>query len=120
MIRIHRMALLGCVAPALLAAAEPAATALLAQMPLRFEANQGQFDRNVRFAARTSSYNIALTAQGAILHFPGFPAVSLSLPGSAASPAVEPLDMQTVRTDYLIGASRNWHTGVANYSRVRY
>jgi hypothetical protein len=120
MIRIYRIALIGCVAPALLAAAEPAATALLAQMPLRFEANQGQFDRKVRFAARTSSYSLALTAQGAVLRFPGLQPVSLSLPGSAASPVMEPLEMQSVRTDYLIGAPRNWHTGVANYSRVRY
>lgn len=128
MIRTYRFALIGCAASALLAAGDPVgqdastkqAAAVAAQLPLRFERNQGQFDPAVRYAARTSAYTLALTAQGASLLFPGSARVSLSLPGSAASPALEPMDPLTVRTDYLIGARRNWHTGVANYARVRY
>lgn len=126
MIRTYRLFLIGCAASALLAAGEPVgpdaavAHAALAQLPLRFEANQGQFDPTVRYAARTPAYNIALTAHGASFLFPGSPRISLSLPGSAPSPAIAPEDPLAVRTDYMIGARKNWHTGVANFSRIRY
>ena len=33
----------------------------LAQLPLRFEANAGQFDDGIRFAARGVGYGVALT-----------------------------------------------------------
>src|SRR5271165_1292460 len=127
MIRMYRLALMGCAISVVLAAGDPAgpeatkqARAMVAQLPLRFEANQGQFDHAVRYAARTSAYTLALTAQGASLLFPGSPGISLTLPGSAVSPVIEPLDLLAVRTDYLVGPRRNWHTGVANYSRIRY
>ena len=126
MIRTYRFALMGCAVSALLAASEPVgpdaavAHAALAQLPLRFEANLGQFDPAVRYAARTSAYRVALTAHGASLLFPGSPRISLSLPGSADSPAIDPQGPIAVRTDYMVGPRQNWHTGVANYSRVRY
>jgi hypothetical protein len=126
MLRTYRFILAGCAASALLAAGDPAGPdapagrAALAQLPLHFEANQGQFDPTVRYAARTSAYSVALTAYGASLLFPGSPRISLSLPGSAASPAIDPQEPLAVRTDYMIGARKNWHVGVANYSRVRY
>ena len=94
---------------------------MIAQLPLRFEANQGQFDPAIRYAARTSAYTLALTAHGASLMFPGsHQRVTLRLPGSNASAAMEPLDRQATRIDYFIGSKQNWHTGVASYARVRY
>jgi hypothetical protein len=128
MLRTYRFMpiLVGCAASALLAAGDPAgpdaavARAALAQMPLRFEANRGQFDPTVLYAARTSAYYVRLTAHGASFLFAGSPRIDLSLPGSAASPAIQPQGPLAVRTDYMIGARQNWHTGVANYSRVRY
>ena len=39
----------------------------LAQLPLRFEANAGQFDDRIRFAARGLGYGVALTPTGATL-----------------------------------------------------
>jgi hypothetical protein len=125
MIRTYCL-ILGCAASALLAAGDPAgpdaavARAALAQLPLRFEANQGQFGRTVRYAARTPAYSIALTANGAAFRFPGSPQISLSLRGSAASPAIDPQQPMAVRTDYMIGRRQDWHTGIANYSRIRY
>jgi len=121
-------ALTGLATSLLLAAGPPTAQdpaaqqakAVVARLPLRFEANQGQFPAPVRFAARTSAYTLALTAQGASLVFPGAQPVSLFLGGSAAAPVLEPMDPQQVRTDYQIGPRQNWHTGVINYSRVRY
>lgn len=126
MIRTYCLILTGCAASALLAAGPPAgpdaavARATLAQLPLRFEANQGQFDRTVRYAARTPAYSIALTAHGAAFRFPGSPQISLSLPGSHRSPAIDPQEPMAVRTDYMIGRRQDWHTGIANYSRIRY
>src|ERR1035438_8023728 len=116
MIRIYRFVLIGCALSTLLAAGEPAgqdaekqARAVVAQLPLRFEGNQGQFDPAVRYAARTSAYTLALTAHGASLMFPGSSPVSLSLDGSADSPSLEPQDKLAVRTDYLVGPKKNWH-----------
>ena len=126
MIRTYRFILMGCAASALLTAAEPVgpdaavARAALAQIPLRFEANQGQFDPSVRYAARGSAYSVALTANGAAFQFPGSPRISLTLAGSAAAPVIDPLDRMEARVDYMVGRRENWHTGVANYTRVRY
>ena len=126
MIRKYRFAILGMTATALLSAADGSSQAarqaapLLAQLPLRFEANQGQFDSSVRYAARTSSYTLALTAHGASMVFTGSPGVTLDLHGGAAAPAIEPLEVQAVTTDYLVGNRSQWHTGVSSYSRVRY
>src|SRR5579872_5584082 len=95
MIHSYRFVLIGCAASALLAAGDSAgrdARAVLARLPLRFEANQGQFDSSVRFAARTSSYTVALTAQGAAMKFPGSPRISLSLEGASQNPSLEPQD----------------------------
>lgn len=128
MIRTRCFVLIGCAASVLLAAGDPIgpdvsakqATAVAARLPLRFEANQGQFHPTVRYAARMSSYSLLLTANGASLAFPGSQRVSISLPGSASAPAIEPLEPQKVQTDYFIGARKNWHTGVASYSRIAY
>jgi hypothetical protein len=126
MIRTLRLFLMGCAASALLTAAGPAgpdaavARAALARLPLRFEANQGQFDSSFRYAARTTAYSVALTANGASFLFSGSPRISLSLSGSASSPAITPEEQMAVRTDYMIGPRRNWHSGIASYARVRY
>ena len=125
---MYRLVLIGCLAPALLAAGKPAAgdpvaqeaRSVMARMPLRFEANKGQFDPSIRYAARTSEYTVALTAHGASMVFSGSPRISLSLDGSAASAAIQPENQLAVRTDYMIGPREKWHTGVANYTRVRY
>src|SRR5580698_6785942 len=116
MIRTYRLFLIGCAASALLSAGDPVgqdaavARAALAQLPLRFEANQGQFDPAVRYAARTAAYSVALTANGASFRFPGSPQISLSLPGSSAVPAIDPQEPMAVRTEYMIGRRENWHT----------
>jgi hypothetical protein len=96
------------------------AKAALAQLPLRFESNQGQWPAGVRFRAQSGAYSVALTKRGASLSLAGGGAVEITMKGANPSPAIEPLQQQTVRTNYLIGARQNWRTGVANYSRVEY
>jgi hypothetical protein len=96
------------------------AKAALAQLPLRFESNQGQWPAAVRFRAQSGAYSVALTSRGASVALGGGAAVDVALSGANPSPAIEPLQPQAVRTNYLIGARRNWRTGIANYSRVEY
>jgi len=94
--------------------------AALARLPLRFEANQGQFSPEVRYAARTGGYNLLLTDQGARLSVGGMQAVDITLLNANHSPAIEPLDALSARTDYFVGRRESWHAGVRSYSRVRY
>ena len=106
------------------AAPDPAlaqAHTALQRLPLRFEANQGQWSRGVRYAARAGGYTLLLDNRGPSLAVPGASPVPLKLAGSSAAAQIEALDPLPTRTDYRIGnRPQNWHTGVANYARVRY
>ena len=122
MLRAFPITLLLCSVSAVAAVSRPVpeAQAALARLPLRFEANQGQFDRSVRYAARAGYYHLLLTPRGAALALPGAHRIDLSLLHSNASPVLEPLDRLSTRTDYFVGARDNWHENVPSYSRVRY
>ncbi len=117
-----------CVASALVAAGPPVrqdpalapAVAALARSPLRFEANQGQFGPSVRYAARTTGFALALTERGASLRFVGSRPLDIALLDSNPWPLIQPLDRLSAQTDYFIGARKNWHPGVTNYSRIKY
>jgi len=111
---------MACAASALWAAGNPPADAVLAPLPVRFEANQGQFPPSVRYLARASGYHLALTPQGPSFSFAHSQRLNILLLGSNASPKIEPLDPMDCRTDYLIGARSNWHTSVPAYGRVEY
>jgi hypothetical protein len=51
----------------------------LAQLPLRFEANQGQWSPGVRYAARAGNFDLLLTKSGPSLTFAGAKPASISL-----------------------------------------
>jgi hypothetical protein len=89
-------------------------------LPLRFEANQGQFQSDVRFGARAGGYNLLLTSQGPQLSVAGAAPVAITLLNSNRSAAIEPLGPMTARTNYFVGSRQDWHTGIASYNRVRY
>ena len=101
-------------------AATTQAKAMLARMPLRFEANQGQWDPAVLYAARSGGYDLMFTARGPVLTLAGAHRVDISLPNSNPAPTIEPVGKLPTRTDYFLGARQNWHTNIANYSRIRY
>lgn len=117
-----------CAASVLVAAGRPVrqdpalapAAAALARSPLRFETNQGQFAPSVRYAARTNGFALALTARGASLRFADSRPLDIALLDSNPWPLIQPLDRLSAQTDYFVGAKRNWHPGVTNYSRVKY
>ncbi len=116
--------LLAAAAPALFAAPPAANLALaktaLAQLPLRFEANRGQFDPAVRFAARAGAYDLLFTPEGATLRSPASQPLEITLPGSNPQPGIDGLDPLRARTDYLVGARARWHTDVGNFGRLAY
>jgi hypothetical protein len=126
MSRLCRFAFLACSLPVAAAAAPPDATALsqartaIAQLPLRFEANQGQMASPVRFTARAGGYTLHLTERGPSLAFPDSRRVDIALLHSNRAPVIEPVERLAARTDYFLGSNRNWHTDVPSYSRVRY
>jgi hypothetical protein len=96
--------------------------AALARLPLRFEANQGQWDSSVRFRARGGGFNLSLTQSGPVVDFPtaGAARLEMALSGSNPAAVVEGLDPLAARTDYFLGPRAGWHTGIASYARVRY
>ena len=127
MFRVTRYALFVW-AGSLLAAGLPAgpdaamsqAKAALAQLPLRFEANQGQTDPAVRYTAHAGGYTLFLKTDGATLSLGGKRRVDISLQHANRSPEIEGVDRQASRIDYYVGKRDHWRTGVASYSRVRY
>src|SRR5579862_4578750 len=99
MLRLSRFGFFVCAVSALIAGPLPSpdgstarATAVLAQLPLRFEANQGQTDPEVRYTARAAGYTLLLTDRGPTLALPGSGRVALSLLNSNRTAPIEALD----------------------------
>ena len=128
MFRLFRFGLFLCAASMLAATGGPSrpdaalsqARTALARLPLRFEANRGQWDPAVRYAARADGYALLLTAGGPVVAFPGSRRVDIRLLNSNRAAPIEALDPLPSHTDYFLGSRDRWHTDVPNYSRVRY
>jgi hypothetical protein len=111
--------------------------------PLSFEANTGQTDRRVKFLSRGSGYELFLTSEEAVVELSRNACaggqsrdadaaqggckdetslVRMRLAGAArpeANPAGE--DKLAGTANYLVGNdSKEWHTGVPTYGKVRY
>jgi uncharacterized protein (TIGR03437 family) len=90
------------------------------EAPLRFEANQGQTDRRVKFVSRGPGYTVLLSASDAILNLRGGP-VRMTLRGSRPSAVADGVDPLPGVSNYLIGNDRSkWRTGVESFGRVRF
>ncbi len=108
-------------------------------LPLRFEANEGQLDPTVFFAARGSGFDVFLTPGEAVLSRarPLAPAVGaegagtpsaidrdvvrMALSGARRATPVKDGERLPGVTNYLIGNDpANWRTGVPAYAAVRY
>lgn len=96
------------------------------QLPLSFEANQGQTDAQVDFVARGQGYTIFLTPQAAILKLQqadaaGSEAVRMQLVGGNADAPAAGVDQLQGSANYYIGNDpTQWHTGIATFARVQY
>jgi hypothetical protein len=103
--------------------------AIYGKLPLRFEANRGQFDPRVQYASRGDGYMLSLSSGEAVLALTRLdsagnaaPAVvRLQLAGSNRTPEDVPEGELPTKSNYLIGNDRSeWHTDIPNYRKVRY
>src|SRR5882724_689003 len=97
------------------------------KLPLQFEANRGQTDKQVHFLSRGVGYSLYLTSGEAVLVLskPAADAkrvaLRMSLVGAARQPLVSGVEEQPGKANYLIGKDRSkWQTNVPTYAKVRY
>ncbi len=125
------------------AATEARVTDIYGKLPLSFEANQGQSDRQVRFLSRGSGYSLFLTPTEAVLVLTKPPAhlkpadptqttpgrsekmmgtvLRMKLVGANKAPMMTGLEELTGKINYLRGNDhRKWHSNVPHYAKVRY
>src|SRR5438552_9395351 len=94
--------------------------ARIAKLPLSFEVNAGQAQKDVRFLARGRKFKLFLTPDEATLAF-GRSAMHMKLAGANRSPRVEGQEELPGKTNYLIGNDpRKWRTNISSYATVRY
>jgi len=104
----------------------PAATVsgMLERLPMRFEANQGQLNRRVRYYSRAPGYTLFLTPQEAVLSLSSGASarvLRISLPAANPEPQLEGILPLAARSNYFLGNRREaWRTNVQQYQRVRY
>jgi uncharacterized repeat protein (TIGR01451 family) len=104
------------------------ARAILGQLPLIFEPNQGQADPQVKFLARGAGYSLFLDATGAMLAIPtahstarGEQLVRMKLVGANAAAATAGTDPLPGKTNYIFGNDpHKWHTGIPQFAGVHY
>jgi len=129
-------------------ASSPHATplSLYGQLPLSFEANQGQTDGQVKFLARGQGYTLFLTAREAVFAFSPLAAhrqrpkgigpqagagpatsdlarivVRMQLFGANPAPQVMGLEEQPGKANYFRGNDpQQWRTQVSTYAKVDY
>ena len=107
-----------------------------AKLPLSFEANQGQTDKEVKFLTRGNGYSVFLTPTEAVLSLRHTPKqasaakasaksqtniLRLQLVGSNPSTQVKGLQQLPGKSNYLTSKdSSKWHTNIAQYAKVQY
>jgi uncharacterized protein (TIGR03437 family) len=110
----------------------------LGDLPLSFEANQGQTERRVKFLARAGSYDLFLTATEAVLRLRAAEGerrnkdraqisnsksqtLRVKFAGANPAPQITGLDELPGKINYFIGDDpRRWRANVPTYAKVRY
>src|ERR1044072_3159451 len=88
-------------------------------LPLSFEANEGQANSSVRFISRGRGYTLLLTEDGADLSLQKT-AVSMKLV-NARQARLTGLDELPGKSNYFIGNEpAQWHVNIPTYARVKY
>jgi hypothetical protein len=107
------------------------------QLPLSFEANQGQADSQVQFLSRGAGYTLFLTPSAAVLNLqqaaaprtPGAPAdagaagtvLTMQVVGGNPAATAVAQDELPGKVNYLTGSDPSqWHTNIATYGQVAY
>ena len=98
-------------------------------LPLRFEANQGQADKSVKFLSRGRNYALYLTGRDAVLALhkkvsaleSKTDVVKMQLAGARANLNPVGAGLLAGTSNYFLGNDPSlWRTGVPTYSSVRY
>jgi hypothetical protein len=94
----------------------------LATVPLAFEPNRGRAGRRIDFLARGDGYTLSLAKREAVLHLRGArrPGVRMRFPGVRTVRRPRAVGRLPGKVNYLVGARRDWRTGVPTYRAVRY
>ena len=94
----------------------------LAEMPLAFESNVGQYGPDVKFVARSAGATISLSKERVTLLVSDVKRrITITPVGINHLVHMEGLDETEGKSNYLLGADpAKWVTNVARYSRVRY
>jgi hypothetical protein len=100
------------------------------KLPLRFEANAGQTDAQVKFLSRGSGYSLFLTQAEAVLSLSSRKSktdagpqsvVRMKFAGANPEPQLEGAEALPGKSNYLIGNDPSkWRQNVASYEKVRY
>jgi len=95
-------------------------------LPLYFEINKGQTNKEVKFLSRGLGYALFLKQDGAVLRLnksslKNSSLVSLKLVGINPDARVEGLDKLDGKVNYFIGSNSNkWFKGINTYKKVKY
>jgi uncharacterized repeat protein (TIGR01451 family) len=115
--------------------AKPDAHSILSQLPMIFEANQGQVNPSVKFVAHGAGYSLYLDSTGALLAMRsakpsvskgnangiGLETVRMSLAGANPKAAVVGSEELPGKSNYFIGNDpKKWRTGIPQFAGVRY
>ena len=91
---------------------------------LRFEANLGQTDPQVRFLARGAGFDLFLTDHEAVFALGNGEAepdtVRMSWHDSAAADRIEGRDRLQSRSNYFVGPPDRWRKNVPHYRQAAY
>jgi uncharacterized repeat protein (TIGR01451 family) len=91
-----------------------------ANLPLAFEANQGQTDQRIKFLAREAGGELQLSENSVTLQFPRS-ALSFQFDGANDTAAVIGDEQLVERRNFLLGNDRSrWQTDVPTFRRVEY
>ena len=91
------------------------------RLPLRFEANQGETDRRVKFLSRNAGQTLFLTSTEAVLISSTHSAVRMKLLGADGRSQVSGLEPLAGKSNFFLGNDpAKWHTNVPTFARVRY
>ena len=91
----------------------------LATLPLRFEANAGQWDSRVRFRAQSNGATVFITDDAMTIAASKSAAITLKLVGVRASAALGAKELVTKSNFFLGNDPTKWRTNVPNFAEVR-
>ena len=97
-------------------------------LPLSFEANRGQAEKNVHFLSRGNGYTLFLTPAETVLTLrrpsgrtSNDAVLRMRLAGANPSPRIVGAEELSARSSYFVGNDPGrWRNAIPNYARIRY